>query len=145
MPLLIKFTKFEQSHDGYCSDNEDFVNRIVTLNKKINILNKTEFEKYKVADGSKLKLSHPFIKMNYKGIISLLERCEYGSGYFDPNNVVIDILKITVSDEYEQPNNNELTIHQTYNCAGYRRKIRRIKYDLTDSESESESDGKNEK
>ena len=81
MPLIVEIVKFEQSHDGYCTDNEEFENRIVKYKKEIGMLSQEELEKLNIFDGEEIPLKK-IIELNlYKDLILYLELCEYGSMY----------------------------------------------------------------
>jgi hypothetical protein len=126
MPLRIKFTKFEQYHDGYCTDNDDFINRIVTIIKTIPLFSEADLETYGLEDGNIMKTSCDFFISNKTEIVSFLETCCSGSGYCKAKNVVLDILEIIVTDDYIGCGREEIKIHSSYECKD---KIRRFRYD----------------
>ena len=132
MPLSVRFTKFEQAHDGYCTDNEEFESRIVTYTKDIHVITTEELEKLGIKDSEEIDLENDIIRFNYDEIVRNLIKCDYGTGYCGAKNVLIDILEIRaiyyVYEEVFWYNKNEDKLINSSYKSDYTKKSNKIRF-----------------
>lgn len=108
--LWLHIEKHETSHDGYCTDQEEYTDTIKESYKYIFLeLNDILFHELKretiningeVIDTYILYLNHPFIITNYKQIMNELVKCDYGSGFCGYDNNIISIYDARIFINY---------------------------------------------
>ena len=146
--LRVLCTKIEQAHDGYCSEDDNYVDKEKTFIKTVPICRLTGGSC--PLDEGNVELTHPYILNNMVALLNTLSECDYGTGYCSAKNKIKEIHRITYyvdeckldGIEFEQPEDvficgNRILDDQT--LSKFLNKRRKIIYDDDDSDSESSS------